>query len=203
MLLLKHIDNNLYIIDTEARIYNQCYFYDKVLNIVCATDEFTDLNYANQTDNVIRVIAQLKDQLSGVTLFDLPEKKVDLNKEIYLNGNYSIKRILEILEKYGYNCCLSDNKERKYTEQDMIKAIDNAFSAANFSTIRTFHQDLAKFKNDYFKAITTPNLQQYDGKQVEIEMENTLFENDKQNYVHGGKQQPKLTNGKITITKIV
>lgn len=221
MKLLKHIDDNLFIVDTEARIYNPCYFYDKVLNVVCATDEFTDLNYANQTDNVMRVVAQLKDQLKGVPLFTMPEERVDVDElasgyiEKHKNefDNWIDMAHAKVGYTMGYNRCLSDNKERKYTEVDIYNLMGSYL--LYLTNKKANHTITARqFIDNYLQSLTTKNLQQYDGKRVEIESELNQCDGCNSNipivngihkspYPSGSMVCQKHKYGKIIITKIV
>lgn len=167
MLLLKQIDDNLYLVDTEAEIREENYFYSNFKG------EERILKFNHQVipfPKDKKILAQLKDQLSGVTLFPLPEEKVDVEK---LAGDYSDKNSSRGINYEGtnkgfiagYSRCLSDNKERKYTEAD-IRA---AFLQGRNSMFSSKSSNGLIELNEYIQSITTPNLQQYDGKEVEIE----------------------------------
>lgn len=220
MLLLKHIDDNLYLVDTEAEIKEGNYFYCNFKG------EERILKFSHQAipfpkDKLEKIIAQLKDQLSGVPLFDLPDEKVDVEKLADLIYPHSRKFISVAIENSilkvgfiaGYNLCLSDNKERKYTEVDIYNLMGSYL--LYLTNKKANHTITARqFIDNYLQSLPTKNLQQYDGKRVEIEAELNQCDgcNSKIPIVNGIHKSPypsgsmvcqKHKYGKIIITKIV
>lgn len=185
MLLLKHIEDNLFIVDTEEEIKTNDYF------INC--DGWWRHNGIIQPEETAtKIIAQLKDQLSGVILFPLPEEKVNVEKLAYNECDGYGKEYSAFIR--GYYRCLSDNKERKYTEQDIELAVILARKTPKISL-----PDIVKCCDR-----TQINLQQYDGKAVEIDVQCDGHCAEGEcicDLTH--TLQPRLTNGKITITKIL
>lgn len=132
--------------------------YDKFLNVVFQTDEYTDLKYANQTDNVKKVTHSTQpiepividvtpigtpienyvyDKVKPISLSEVREltEQMDVEKktdekyheqaksfedDIEPSFNYYIYLKVGFID--GYNQCLEDNKDKKYTEEDMINA---------------------------------------------------------------------------------
>lgn len=178
---LKHIDDNLYLVDTEAEIKVGDAFICPVGDYLEIKKSPFDLN----NPEYHKIIAQLKNQLSEVPLFTLPDEKVDVEKLAYNECDGYGKEFSAFIQ--GYNRCLSDNKERKYTEADIRTAFMHG--------CKSERQLKPRFNclEDYIQSITTTNLQQYDGKEVEIEYD-TKFD---------GLFFKKTPDGKITITKIL
>lgn len=198
MLLLKHIDDNLFILDYQLTKPVSGYYYDTYLDKICNTG---GAEYSIN-DVTVQIIAQLKDQLKGVPLFPMPEEKVDVEK---LASRHIKNCVVEMDEeqKYhrangfiaGHNRCLSDNKERKYTENDIHHIANQVWRLC------VDKQNVDKYVvSKLIQSLTTQNLQQYDGKEVEIEMEHIGLKDGSN---HHNISKPKLTNGKITITKIL
>lgn len=218
MKLLKHIDNNLYLVDTEAENTVGYYFADNPPQILNVEKTIPNFNVGRKHK---KIIAQLKDQLKGVPLFTMPEERVDVDElasgciEKHKNefDNWRDMAHAKVGYTMGYNRCLSDNKERKYTEVDIYNLMGSYL--LYLTNKKANHTITAKqFIDNYLQSLTTKNLQQYDGKRVEIEAElnqcdgcnsNIPIVNDihKSPYPSGSMVCQKHKYGKIIITKIV
>lgn len=204
MKLLKHINNNLFLIDTEAEIKeNDYYIYPTVKPKGYSIDRYSDMaGIENEISlgnlKAIKIIAQLNPEFKDIPLMQLPVKpQVDMEKLLQKKYPYGSGNCLEKREVYRQ--ALSDNAGKVYTKEDIIKVLTSWLFNKQ---VKLSSESLSEFID---KALQQPNLQELDGKEVEIKMEkvvnmkfNPHREDDTYNPMYF-KQEILSAEGKIQI----
>lgn len=74
--------------------------------------------------------------------------EVDVEKKAREEGGYDVFRD-RIIYSHGYNQALEDNKEKKYTEEDIVKAIEMAREGIRVTRISEWETEKEFDYNDY------------------------------------------------------
>jgi hypothetical protein len=145
-----HLPDRIILIDTEAKI--------KEGDMIGRNTEpyfiKAQKGWNNDLDLQYRVILAATPALGDLPLLPLPDDEV---KSLALEHIDTIMFQEPDLRMQAYNSYVLGYKAAKrnpHTKDELIAAIDNAFSAGvGFSSLRTFKGDLETFKQDYFKAL--------------------------------------------------
>lgn len=130
---LKHIQNNLFIVDTinqDKPVNTWVYYKGKVAQINVLTVEDKDKHLYS------KIVGQLNPELPNIPLFPLPAVTINVKdlaiKTLY--GTYAKSNEHEMWIE-GYNQALSDNKEKLYTISDLRNAYNHGLNNLEFQDV--------------------------------------------------------------------
>lgn len=167
------------------KIGENYWLQDGIIFIACSDKEkvFGDLKYLLDKSKIEALFKPDLDKIATERFWNWNGKQFEdhevtqLEKEQYVHGFGS-----------GYNQCLEDNSDKKYTLKDMEECFNNAKVALKFGSFEEYKKFLSW---DEEKT----------GWDVEVEMERAY--NLEQHVLDYPPKQIKITNGYINILKIL
>lgn len=159
---LIHTKGYLLVVD-DSEIKEGDYLYSFSNNKVVVANKLTDL-YVHSKKIIAHLPLNNSPILEGVDLLPLlPQHDVEKKAEKFIGCKYdgiedSIDQIGYDSFIRGYNQAIEDNKDRKYTEEDISVMVNNAVVFAESNTHLSVGEYARQFKDFYDKCIQSLDL---------------------------------------------